>query len=520
MPEGNVAPDVPESRAVVKKRTKLSAVWIVPIAAALVGVWVAAAKILSEGPTITITFATAEGLEAGKTKVHYNGVEIGTVSTIRLSDDHQRVVTAVDMAPKTEDFLVEGTRFWVVRPRISGANVSGLGTLISGAYIGMEIGSSGKRKRTFDALDAPPVVAANVPGRSFVLKTRDLGSLDRGTPIYFRRFQVGEITAYELDPDGQSLTLTAFVKSPYDKYVTSDTRFWHASGIDVSLTAAGLSVETESAMAILIGGIAFENPKTGVVASAAAANAVFTLFDDHAHAFTPKRGEPQAYAVLLRQSVRGLTVGAPVEFRGIPVGEVAHMRHSFDPKTSDFTVLVILSVYPDMFGVETIDVSAPGGAAAHQQRINALVAHGLRAQLRSGNLLTGSMYVALDFFPDAPAVTLDWTKTPVEIPVVPGEFEAIEATLANIVKKLDKVPLDKIGDDVAKALVQLDLTLASGRRTLDTADSAIGPDSALRVDLANTLQEVSRAARAIRTLGDYLERHPESLIRGKSGEPK
>jgi paraquat-inducible protein B len=512
MPERDPASlEVPEARRVVKKHTKFSPVWIVPVAAA---------RILSEGPTITIVFRSAEGLEAGKTKVHYNGVELGTIETIRLADDHDRVVTTVAMAPKTEDYLVDDTRFWVVRARISGANITGLGTLLSGAYIGMEIGTSHKRRREFEALPTPPIVAANVPGRTFVLKTHDLGSLDYGTPLYFRRFQVGEITAYDLDPDGRAVTLKAFVKTPYDRFVTSDTRFWQASGIDVSLSAAGLDVQTQSVMSILVGGVAFDNPPAGVLAAAAEPDAAFTLFDNRASAFRPARGDPQAYAIVLRQSVRGLALGAPVEFRGIPVGEVADMRHVLDPTTNEFTIVATLNVYPDMFGVQTIDLAKPGGVAAHRQRVDALVAHGLRAQMRSGSLLTGALFVALDFFPDAPPVTLDWSKTPLEFPVVPGELEAIEATLAKIVKKLDKLPLEQIGTDVTKALVQLDQTLASGRKTLDTATGAIAPDSALRVDLANTLQEVSRAARSIRVLGDYLERHPEALLRGKSGEPK
>jgi paraquat-inducible protein B len=519
--DGDASPtDVPESRVVGGKRTRLSPVWIVPIAAALVGVWVAAAKILSEGPTITITFDTAEGLEAGKTKVHYNGVEIGTVQDIRLSDDHRRVVTTVEMAPKTEDFLVEDSKFWVVRPRISGANITGLGTLISGAYIGMEIGTSGKRQREFDALATPPVVAASVPGRSFVMKTHDLGSLDVGTPLYFRRFEVGEVTAYELDADGRGLSVKAFVKAPYDRYVTADTRFWHASGIDVSLSAAGLDVHTQSVLSILVGGVAFDNPATGAVAPAAAGDAVFTLYANREQAFRPARGEAQVYAIVLQQSVRGLALGAPVEFRGVPVGEVADMRHVLDVQRDEFSVIATLHVYAGMFGVETLDLSTPAGIAAHRKRVDALVAHGLRAQIQSGSLLTGALFVALDFFPDATPVTLDWSKTPVEIPVVPGGLAGMEAQVASILRKIDKMPLDQIGGDLAKALVGLEQTLASGRRTLDTADGLIGVDSALRVDLANTLQEVSRAARSIRVLGDYLERHPESLLRGKSGEPQ
>src|SRR6185436_751591 len=172
------------------------------------------------GPTITITLDTAEGLEAGKTKIHYNGVDVGTVQTIRLSDDHQHVIATAQMAPKTEDFLVEDTTFWVVRPRISGATVSGLGTLISGSYLGMEIGRSDKRKRHFTALAVPPVVTMREAGRYFELKTDTLGSLDSGTPLYFRRLQVGQVVSYSLDPDGNALSVKIFVDAPYDRFVT------------------------------------------------------------------------------------------------------------------------------------------------------------------------------------------------------------------------------------------------------------------------------------------------------------
>src|SRR5215472_1811532 len=254
---------IPESRALSRRRTRISLVWFIPIVAALVGAWVAVTRIESEGPKITLVFGSAEGLEAGKTKFEYKGVDVGTLTSIRLSSDHRRVLATAQMAPKTEDFLVEDTQFWVVRPRISGANVTGLGTLISGAYIGMEIGSSDRAKRDFVVLDVPPVVTGGAPGRFFVLKTTNLGSLDIGTPVFFRRLQVGEVVSYALDKDGRQFTLKIFVKVPYDQYVAPNTRFWQASGIDMQLGANGLSVQTQSIFSILIGGIAFETPANG-----------------------------------------------------------------------------------------------------------------------------------------------------------------------------------------------------------------------------------------------------------------
>src|SRR5713101_7354538 len=242
---------VPDSRTVPKRRMRLSLVWFIPIVAASVGAWVAVTRVLSEGPKITIVLQSAEGLDAGKTKIRYNGVDVGTVTTIRLSRDHRRVIATAQMAPRTDDFFVEDTKFWVVRPRISGANVTGLETLISGAYIGMEIGVSKVEKSDFVALGTEPVIAGGAPGRFFTLKTSNLGSLDTGTPIYFRRLQVGQVASYQLDKDGKALTLKVFVQAPYDQYVNPDTRFWHASGIDMSLSANGLNLQTQSVLSIL-----------------------------------------------------------------------------------------------------------------------------------------------------------------------------------------------------------------------------------------------------------------------------
>src|SRR5271169_4302042 len=271
---------VPDSRAVPRKQTRLSLVWFIPIVAALVGVWVAVARIRSEGPKVTIVFQSAEGLEAGKTKINYRGVDIGTITAIRLTEDHERVIATAQMTPRTEDFLVDDTRLWVVRPRISGANVSGLGTLISGAYIGLEIGSSKEIKHEFVGLETQPIVTGEVPGRLFKLKTPDLGSLDNGTPVFFRRLQVGQVASYALDKDGKLLTVKVFVRAPYDQYVSPNTRFWNASGIDLSLSASGLKVQTQSVLSILIGGVAFETDATLPLEPPAEAQSVFTLFND------------------------------------------------------------------------------------------------------------------------------------------------------------------------------------------------------------------------------------------------
>ncbi|MGA9855134.1 MAG: MlaD family protein, partial [Gammaproteobacteria bacterium] len=360
---------IPESRKLAKKKTRLSLVWIIPIVAALIGVWVAAVKIMNQGPTITIELRTAEGLEAGKTEVHYNGVTIGTVKSIRLTDDHAHVIATIDMAPKTESLLVEDTKFWVVSPRISGATVSGLNTLISGAYIGMEIGKSTTPRRDFVALDSPPVVTGEVPGTFYILKSTDLGSVDYGTPIYFRRLQVGQVASYQLDKDGQFLTIKIFINAPYDQLVTTETRFWQASGIDLSMSASGVHVQTQSVMSMLIGGLAFETPDSTQGLPPAAANTEFTLYQNRAQAFRPPPVNPQTYILVFNQSVRGLEPGAPVELRGIPIGTVTDVRAQIDVKTARFTIPVTISVDPQRLGVKVYGQSGKQPTVEQQRRI-------------------------------------------------------------------------------------------------------------------------------------------------------
>src|SRR5215469_3878439 len=460
---------IPESRALSRKHTRISLVWVIPIVAAVVGAWVAVTRVESEGPKITLVFGSAEGLEAGKTTIEYKGVEIGTLTAIQLSPDHRRVLTTAQMATKTEDFLVDDTQFWVVRPRVSGANITGLGTLISGAYIGMEIGGSKHEKRDFVALETPPVVTGRAPGRFFVLKTTDLGSLDIGTPVFFRRLQVGEIASYRLDKDGQRFTIKIFVKAPYDQYVSPNTRFWQASGIDMQLSANGLSVQTQSLLSILIGGITFETPANGPVLPAADADSVFSLYVSRAQAYELPPRSPQMFELIFNESVRGLVPGAPVELRGIKVGEVVDIRAQVDVKSMKFSVPVIIQLDAQRLGVKVLDVKRGANLAEGRRRIiDSLVADGVRAQLRTGNMLSGSAFVAFDFFHGLAPASVDWSQNPPQLPTTPGQLEAVEAGLSDIVQKLNKMPLQQIGDNLQRSLANLDLTLVSARGSLQT----------------------------------------------------
>ena len=504
MPDKDQSPSkVPESRVVPKKRTRLSLVWIIPILAAVVGVWVAVTKIMSEGPKITIVFQSAEGLEAGKTKVQYNGLHVGTVMAIRLAEDHHSVIATAQMDPKSDEFLVKDTKFWVVRPRVSGLNITGLGTLISGNYIGVGLGQSKESAHHFVALDNPPLVSGDAPGRFFVLKTPELGSIGEGAPIYFRHLPAGQVVSYALDKNGEGLNIRAFIQAPYDQYVNPNTRFWHASGVDVSLSASGLHVQTESLMSILAGGIAFETPATSPLLPPADAEAMFTLFDDRNAAFRPLARDPYTFRVVFKQSsVRGLAPGAPVEIGGVSIGEVIDVSPQFDMKTLDFSVPVTISVDPQRYGIKFLNV--PGDEdvnARHRRVMDILVAHGLRAHLKTANLLTGSLYVAVDFFPDSPTASVDWSQNPAEMPTMPGKAEEIETSIADLMKNLNR-------------------TLTNADTLMGSANKLIEPNSMLDAELNNMLQQGGEAARSLRVLADYLERHPEALIRGKTGEAK
>ncbi|NPT46946.1 MCE family protein [Paraburkholderia sp. 1N] len=531
-------PELPEAVATRRSRWRMQVVWLVPLVAVLIGGWLAVKAILEQGPTVTISFETGEGLDAGKTKIKFKNVDIGVVKSVMLSRDHRNVVATAELTKDATGLLVDDTRFWVVRPRISGGTVSGIGTLISGSFIGMDVGNSPKSRRDYVGLESPPVFASGVPGREFVLKGDDMGSLDIGSPIYFRRLQVGQITSYKLDADGKGVTMHAFVNAPYDKYVQNDTRFWQASGVDVSLDATGVKVNTQSLVAILIGGLAFQTPDNTVDQPEAGASTEFTLFSDKAEAMKRHDLIVDKYVLEFKESVRGLTVGAPVDFLGIVVGEVEAIRTRFDPVTKQFSIPVDIKLFPERF-TSRFASGKPGGRlstdADRQQLAQTLVDHGLRAQLRTGNLLTGQLYIALGFFPNAPKAKVDFSVNPPEMPTIPGGLQSLQDSVTTLIAKLNKIPFEAIGTDAHQTLRDADAllkrldtevapqaaqTLAAAQSALDSANNALQPDSALSQNTGDAMKELARTAAAFRTLADYLERHPEALIRGKLEDKK
>jgi paraquat-inducible protein B len=544
---------VPEATSVPKKGKGFTIVWVIPVVAALVGLGIVVQRYLNEGPTIRFTLRTAEGVEAGKTFVKYKEIEIGKVTEVTLSDNFSKCIVTVKMAKQAEKLLVEDSRFWVVKPRVTLSGVSGIGTLLSGNYIGFEPGKSGQKRRDFVGLEVPPPITAGLPGREFVLRAETLGSVGIGSPLYYRNLNVGQVTAYDLAKDGKSVDIRVFLDAPYDRYVTTNTRFWEASGIHASLGANGFSVRTQSVLSLLIGGIAFETPPSAQAAAPTAATTVFTLHNDRSAALAPLEADSQRYVLYFNESLRGLSVGAPVNILGLPIGEVTEVSLEYDPSTKGFRPRVQIVTYPYRVFLQLEKSSRAMAKSMTQKERNDIlqqmvVDKGLRAQLRSGSLISGQLLVALDYFPDAPKAKIDWTREPPRFPVVPGQLASLETKIENIVAKLDKVPVEEIGEDMRKAMATLDQTLQSANRTLTRIDAEtlpeakktledlrraltaaervlnsadntlLGPDAPAQQELRDALQEIARSARAIRLLADSLERNPESLLRGKNKE--
>ena len=519
----SIVPDI------APRRFRPSPIWLVPAIAAAIGLFLLLHVWADTGPEITITFDTASGLEAGKTEVKYKDVTVGLVKSISLSPDSRRVLVSVSLMKNAENLAREDTRFWVVRPRVGMGGVSGIDTLLSGAYISLDTGTSHTSGNRFSGLESPPAVINGMPGKQFDVVADDLGSLDIGSAVYYRRVPVGRVSSYALRPDGKGVSLNVFIDAPYDHFVTSSTRFWNASGVDLSLDSEGLQIKTQTMASVIAGGIAFANPPDDRTAKPAESHSVFTLADDQASAMTPQDGTPQVLQLRFQQSLRGMRIGAPVEFSSVKLGKVTAIDLDYDPAGSRFISVVTLEVYPNRLGHVLEKLPKPEKDSQRQAAtfLRELVKHGLRAQARTGNLLTGQLYISLDFVPSAPPVPFDLTARPLQIPTLNGGFDHLQEQLATLIGKVSKMPIESMGNNLNAALGNLNQTLiqVNGQvlpqttqtlrqldQTMDNAQSLLAADS----PLLQTLAEFQRTLYSLRTLTGLLTRQPQALITGRS----
>ena len=545
------------NQPVVKEGGGPSIVWLIPILTALIGVWLIVHTLADKGPLVTITFRTAEGIEVGKTRIKYKSLDIGLVEGVRFSSDFSRVEVRARLGKEAGHFLRRDTRFWVVRPTLSARGISGLGTLLSGSYIEIEPGQ-GAPQALFVGLESPPVVNADEAGKHITLMARKLGSIDRGSLIHFQGIVAGEVLGYEMANDYRSVLIHAFVKPPFDRMVRSNTRFWSASGLDLSVGPDGMRVKTESLQALLFGGIAFDTPDGQETGPDDIAGLVFTLHDDQKSILEQGFTEKVRFVMFFEDSVRGLTVGAPVEFKGIKVGSVIGVRLEYEERTGAFRIPVVVELEP-----ERILDRGERMKKAPRDAFQSLVKRGLRARLQTGSLLTGQLFIDLDMQPKTPIRLVGAGRTEPELPTVMGNLEQMTTQMKGIVDKLDKVDIVAIGSELQSTLKgtaaianspNLDKTIADlaaslsslrgilrkvddraepitanleqalaaardalekSKATMAAVEGVLSPESPMHDNAARLAQELSSTAKSLRSLVEMLERSPQSLLFGR-----
>jgi paraquat-inducible protein B len=517
------------SDVTLNTKPDLQLVWLLPVIALLVTGWLIYKSINEKGPSITISFPNAEGLEVDKTKIRFLDVEVGKVTAITISEDLKTILVTAQMNSAAKNYLKENTSFWVVRPQVGLGGISGLGTLLSGAYIEIKPGD-GPYQHHFIGLNTPPVLKSNVEGKQFVLETNNLGSMRPGTPINFHGINVGEVLSHELSAEANAIRLTIFINAPYDQFIRKNTVFWIDSGIDLSASADGFKVRTGPLISLLSGGIAFRASAKDTADDIKEENSLFQLYDTYDQSTQVVYRNTLKYEMHFKGSVRGLTEGAPVQLRGIPIGKVISISLEIDEKTSEISVPVVVELEP-----ERIKEIHKQSLVKDKDIMTKLIQQGLRAQLQTGSLLTGQLLVDLDFYPDSKITLSAHDSIYPEFPTMPSSFDQFTHSANIIMDKIAKLPLDRLTLEMNKTLQELqgtstaatDMlktakgTLTTTENTLNSAQNVLSsfePGSTTQYELERLLQELTKTTRSVKQLTDYLQQNPEALLRGKKDQ--
>jgi len=509
---------MPETKATVTRQRGISRIWLVPLVALALGAWMMIYTWRNEGPTITITFATAEGVEAGKTKVKARSVDLGLVESVVLGDDFETVVVTAKLERTAIPLLHDDTQFWVVRARIGAGGVSGLGTVLSGGYIELAPGAGPVGERKFVGMEEPPVTPAGAPGLHLTLVSDKAGSIGAGKRILYNGFAVGRIESTRFEVAEQQVRYGVFIEEPYDALVTSRTRFWNASGISFTAGADGIELQTASLESMILGGVAFGLPEGAEQGERVENGATFQLFSSYQDTNVRPYRHAKEYVVEFDRSIRGLMPGAPVEYRGILSGrvervlfdELAAHEDAQDTRGSGAPIPVLLRLEPGRLEME----DSPEGVSQLAEILERSVANGLRATLSTGSLLTGSLYVALDFYPDeAPAELGTFAGRPA-IPTVAGGLEAIEYRVAKLLDKLNALPLGDVTKSADATLRSADDTLIELQRTVEQLRIMLASQElqTLPRSLETSLGELDRTLRSVNTLTQTLDEQPNALV--------
>jgi paraquat-inducible protein B len=529
----------PEAGVQVERSRRPSAVWLLPILAALVGAWLVWYAARNEGPTITIRFPTAEGIVAGETRLKARSVEVGIVESVTLDAERDGVVVHARMDPETRDLLREDTRFWVVRPRVGFGGVSGLGTLLSGGYLELAPGTGAPGARSFVGLDDPPVTGPGTPGVRVVLVSREAGSVHAGNPVLYHGYEIGRIESERFDPDRRVMRYEAFVEAPYDRLVGDRTRFWNASGVTLRASASGFELSAGSLETLARGGVALGHPEDDAPGAAVADGTEFTLHPDARSAEEDPYRRAVPYLVRFEQSVRGLEPGAAVELRGITVGRVRGvLLDAVDGSAfgdAAQPIPVVLELEPARLRLPDDD----SGETALRQVLTEAIGNGLFASLQTGNLITGQLYVALDFDPEGPVGRPGRAHGFETLPVRSTGLAQLEKKLGQVLDQLAALPLEGLATDASATLARSAETLAALERTLARIESTLasdsvqalpaelvdtlaalrgtletlGPGSPVTRRLEGTLTRLDRSLEGVEALSRALEEQPSTLLR-------
>lgn len=546
------------------RRRRIPLIWLVPIVTALIGGWLAWDTYSKRGPTIVIQFESGDGLQAGQSQLKYRDITMGTVKSLAVTEDLSRVNVTVETTREAARLLTDKTIFWVVKPQLFAGKVSGLETLLSGSYIGMLPSTEpGKTQHHFIGSANPPILTSNVPGTIFKLQARKLGAISLGSPIFYRDLDVGTVLGWDLGEMARHVTIHAFVRAPFDKYVHDDSVFWNASGVSIKLGSDGVKVQMESVKALLLGGVAFDT-RPNATSPPSRADHEFPLYADHDAATSAGFGRRLHIKSYFEGSVSGLEVGSDVTLHGLKIGEVTDLGLVFDPKIDRIVVPVLYVVEAERIAGIAARRDVPLGFGAAE-----MVRRGLRATLQSPSLISGGKIIALQFMPEEPPAELTREG---EVFVVPsasgGGFDSLTRSAGEIMAKVNRIDFAAIGSSIASATKGLDKTingpelqrsLASLEATMKdvqdfthkldvdaapalarlpkiaaqleeamtkvnrlagSVNSAYGTDSRFSRELDRLLPQLNDTARSFRALADLLSRHPEALIKGRTTSGK
>ncbi|MCW4151770.1 intermembrane transport protein PqiB [Halomonas sp. 18H] len=504
-----------EHRARASRQAPLSPIWIVPIVALLIGAWLVYDNYASQGPMITLTMDSADGIEAGSTMIKTRNVEVGQIESVSLSDDRSQVVMQARMSEQAEPMLVADTSFWVVKPRIGREGISGLNTVLSGSYLQLEPGRSDEEARSFEVSDQPPVAAPGAEGLRINLTSQVGNALSVGDPITYQGLPVGRVEKADFDIDNQKMQHRVFIESPYHRLITRNTRFWTTSGIDFSLDSQGINIQVESVEALLGGGVTFGVPDDLPQGDPVSSDTHFTLHPDEQSARQGTFDEYLEYVLLIEDTVRGLSKGAPVEFRGVRIGTVASVPWNFTAPQLDgrdrLAIPVLIRIEPQRLGIDNQEMDLEEWEA----RFKRLFERGLRASLKSGSLLTGALFVDLTF--DDQRAGEYTAETFVQHDVFPTTSTGLAQIQSQVTNLLDKLN----GLEVEPILTGLDDNLSTSKamleevRQLTTSVDSLVKDPQTRQlpanlnttlkELQSTLQGLSADSPAYRELTDTLD---------------